>query len=501
MNLKSTTGGNQARLSTKSTTGAISMNVSRTGGSMMLAQSTQSAGFSGLVQRASMSLGAKYGGLTSSISNFSSKMVGGSSKRTNTMVMSAKTQHQFKIESPQHRSSVAMKATSLDDVKVEGVASEPQEGWADMLFYSKKYDNLENLPHYNGNAFKVELMKNAKVLSTPGRGILASDESNGTCGKRFEDIGLENTEENRRKYREMLFSTPGLQEYISGAIMFDETARQSTAEGKRFTELQTENGILPGIKLDVGVALIEGTDDETYTQGLDGLGPRCAEYYAMGCRFAKWRAVVKINDNCPSELAITETAHSLARYAQICQHNGLVPIVEPEVLSDGTHDIKKCAEVSERVYNAVMNELITQGVLLEGMLLKPNMVLEGAQCPDGPATPEEVAYYTVRTLNRTITPAVPGITFLSGGQSSERAAANLSAINNMKEIKHPWTLSFSFGRALQKETLQAWEGKDENIGAAHEKFTGVCKAMSLAGLGKFEGGLSQDSSYVANYKY
>lgn len=371
-----------------------------------------------------------------------------------------------------------------------------------MLFYSRKYDRLADLPHYQGNNFKEELMKNAKILSTEGRGILASDESNGTCGKRFEDIGLENTEENRRRYRELLYTAPGLSEYISGAIMYDETARQSTKDGKKFTQLQTESGILPGIKVDVGVALIEGTNDETYTQGLDGLSGRTAEYYSMGCRFAKWRAVLKIDDDgCPSDLAITEQAHALARYAMICQHNGLVPIVEPEVLSDGTHDIKKCAEISEKVYNAVMNQLITQGVLLEGMILKPNMILEGAQSKGGPATPEEVAYYTVRTLNRTITPAVPGITFLSGGQSEERAAANLSAINNMKEIKHPWTLSFSFGRAIQKETLQAWNGKDENIAAAHEKLLSVCKAMSMAGLGKFEGGLSQDSSYVANYKY
>ena len=397
--------------------------------------------------------------------------------------------HQFTIKngSTPPRSSVTMSA-SADSVPttVDNRVSPPQEGWADMLFYSRKYDRLSDLPHYEGNKYTDELMQNAKLLSTEGRGILASDESNGTCGLRFESIGLENTEENRRRYRELLYTAPGLSEYISGAIMYDETARQSTKDGKRFNDLLTENNMLPGIKVDVGMALIEGTNDESYTQGLDGLSSRTAEYYSMGCRFAKWRAAIKITeDGCPSDLAITETAHSLARYAQICQNNGLVPIVEPEVLSDGTHDIKKCAEISEKVYNAVMNQLITQGVLLEGMILKPNMILEGAQSEGGPATPEEVAYHTVRTLNRTITPAVPGITFLSGGQSEERAAANLSAINNMKEIKHPWTLSFSFGRAIQKETLLVWDGKDENIKASHEKLLSVCKAMSMAGQGKF----------------
>jgi fructose-bisphosphate aldolase class I len=208
-----------------------------------------------------------------------------------------------------------------------------------------------------------------------------------------------------------------------------------------------EKGILTGIKVDTGMVLIEGTDDETQTQGLDGLAKRAAAYYEMGARFAKWRAVIKITDDCPSEVAITETAHSLARYGMICQHNGLVPIIEPEVISDGKHDIVKCAEVSEKVFNAVMYELITQGLLLEGLILKPNMVTEGSEFGKE-ATPEEVAFYTVRTLSRTITPAIPGITFLSGGQSEERACKNLSAINKLAVVKHPWSMSFSFGRAL-----------------------------------------------------
>lgn len=327
------------------------------------------------------------------------------------------------------RASVVMNAANTSDAPtVSGEAVTPQKDYQDMIFLSQTYDHHRDMPHYAGNQYKEELMKNAKYLSTPGKGILASDESNGTCGKRFESIGLENTEENRRRYREMLYTTPGLSEFTVGAIMYDETARQSTAEGKRFCDVLTENGVLPGIKVDTGVMLIQGTKDESATTGLDGLSKRCAEYYEMGCRFAKWRAVLKIDDGCPSEQAIMETAHSLARYATICQHNGLVPIVEPEVLSDGVHDIKKCAEISEKVLTIVMSQLNKQHVLLEGMILKPNMVLEGAQSGKE-ASPQEVGFYTVRTLSRTIPPAIPGITFLSGGQSEERACNNLNAIN------------------------------------------------------------------------
>lgn len=261
--------------------------------------------------------------------------------------------------------------------------------------------------------------------------------------------------------------------------------------------------MLPGIKVDIGVFPIQGTVDEGQTMGLDGLADRCKEYYEMGCRFAKWRCVLKIDDETgrPSDLAITEAAHGLARYAQTCQRNGLVPIVEPEIVSDGKHDIQKCAEVSEKIFTVVMHELQTQGVLLEGMILKPNMCLEGAQSGKE-ASPEEVAYYTVRTLSRTISPAIPGITFLSGGQSEDRACANLNAINKMVDVKHPWTLSYSFGRALQTETLKLWAGKDENVKKAQEKLLSISKACSQAGLGQLEGGdLSKDGTYVANYKY
>lgn len=232
---------------------------------------------------------------------------------------------------------------------------------------------------YEGLKYTEELMKNAKHLSSAGRGILASDESNGTCGKRFEAIGVENTEQNRNDYRELLYTVEGLEKFVSGAIMYDETIRQKDHKGVPFPKVLGDVGILTGIKVDTGISVIEGTNDETVTNGLDGLGARAAEYYEMGARFAKWRAVLKITpDGCPSDVAITETAHSLARYAQICQHNGLVPIVEPEILTDGTHDIKTCAKVSEKVFNAVMNELVTQRIMLEGMLLKPNMITSGA---------------------------------------------------------------------------------------------------------------------------
>lgn len=345
-------------------------------------------------------------------------------------------------------------------------------------------------------------MQNAKILSSSGKGILASDESNGTCGKRFEAIGVENTEKNRNDYREMLYSTPNLKNYVSGCIMYDETIRQKGKDGRTLVKILADEGILTGIKVDTGITVIEGTNDETVTNGLDGLSTRASEYYEMGARFAKWRAVLKITpDGCPSDVAITETAHSLARYAQICQHSGLVPIVEPEILTDGDHDIKTCARISEKVFNAVMNELITQQVLLEGMLLKPNMITSGAQAKEQ-AGPEEVAFFTVRTLGRTIPPAVPGITFLSGGQSEEKACLNLNAINKLAEVKHPWNMTYSFGRALQSSVMTIWGGKDENWKAAQDRLLDRCGACSSAALGTFEGGSgSTESDYVANYVY
>lgn len=296
-------------------------------------------------------------------------------------------------------------------------------------------------------SYKEELIENAKKLSRPGYGILAADESTGTIGTRFQKITVENNENNRRSYRELLFTTPDLEKYISGVILFEETLDQATADGVNFGQLLTSKGILPGIKVDKGLVVVGGTNDESATTGLDGLADRAKKYYEKGARFAKWRAVLKIGDGRPSELSITETAHSLARYASICQDNGLVPIVEPEILSDGTHDIEECARHSERVFGAVMKQLIDHHLILEGLLLKPNMITPGATSTVK-ATPAQIAWLTVRTLSRTIVPAVPGIMFLSGGQSEEDASLNLNEMNKLENIKKPWSLSFSYGRAL-----------------------------------------------------
>lgn len=283
--------------------------------------------------------------------------------------------------------------------------------------------------------------------------------------------------------------------------MFDETVRDSCKDGKKFTEVLRGRGIHCGIKVDTGIINIGGTNEETATQGLDGLGKRCAEYYEMGCRFAKWRAVLKIGNGCPSDVAIRENAHNLARYGSICQQNGLVPIIEPEILQDGDHDIDTCAAVSERVFSAVMQELFNQRLLIEGLLLKPNMVTPGASAAKR-NTSEEIAWYTVRTLSRTIVPALPGVTFLSGGQSEEDASLNLNAMNKITGCARPWALTFSYGRALQSSVLKAWEGKAENVAAAQAALLTRAKANGDAAQGKYAGGTgSKDSDFVANYRY
>jgi len=350
--------------------------------------------------------------------------------------------------------------------------------------------------------FKDILMATAKAITRPGYGILAADESTGTIGKRFAPINVENTEPNRRIYRELLFTTPDIESHISGVIMFEETLDQETKDGKNFVELLTEKNIVAGIKVDKGVAIIGGTEDETATQGLDGLAARCAEYYAKGCRFAKWRSVLKIDvaKNCPSDIAISENAHGLARYASICQDNGLVPIVEPEVLCDGTHTIEECAEASERVFAGVIKALHDQKVFLEGALLKPNMITPGKSCPEK-ATPGDVAFFTVRTLSRTIPAAIPGIHFLSGGQSEEEASQNLNAMAKLEDVPKPWYLSFSYGRALQASCLKSWVGKDENIEAAQKTLIERAKGNGDATIGKYEGGGSTEDLYVKKYVY
>ncbi|KAL4434288.1 hypothetical protein ABPG75_000729 [Micractinium tetrahymenae] len=336
------------------------------------------------------------------------------------------------------------------------------------------------------NPFAEELKATAKYIAQRGRGILASDESNATTGKRLESVGVENTEDNRRDWRQLLYTAPGLGQYISGAIMFEETLYQKARDGTQFVDVLKGQGIVPGIKVDTGLQVLPGTDGETATQGLDNLGARCEAYYKQGARFAKWRAVLKISEGAgPSSQAILENAHGLARYAQIAQANGLVPIVEPEVtLGPGSYSIEETAYWSERVYSCVMRMLNEYDVMLEGILLKPNMCLPGLDAP--PASPAEVAKYTVRTMLRTIPAAVPGIHFLSGGMSEEESTLNLQALQEACP-NAPWSLTFSYGRALQSSTLKTWAGREENWDKAQQILLALAKANSEAQLGQFKG--------------
>lgn len=336
------------------------------------------------------------------------------------------------------------------------------------------------------STYADELVATAAAMSVPGKGVLAADESTGTIGKRFDGIGVENVEENRRAYRELLFTTDGFEKYCSGVIMFEETLFQSCKDGTAFVDLLKSKGVIPGIKVDKGVVPLPGnTRGETTTSGLDGLGERCAKYYAQGARFAKWRAVLTIGDTLPSPQCLDDNARCLARYAAICQQNGLVPIVEPEILTDGAHGIDKCAEVTERVLSCVFAHLAQHGVMLEGMILKPNMVTPGAQSNAG-ASRAEVAAATVTALRRTCPAAVPGVLFLSGGQSEEDATAHLDAMNkgDARGKTHPWTLSFSYGRALQTSCLKAWFGNESNVAAAQAALLRVSEANSKASLGQ-----------------
>ncbi len=297
----------------------------------------------------------------------------------------------------------------------------------------------------------------ARALVPPGKGILAADESPSTIGGRFAAIGVANTEEERRRYRQLLFTTPGLGEFISGVILFDETIRQHADDGMPFVEVLARRGIIPGIKVDTGAKPLAGSPGERVTEGLDGLRERLAEYARLGARFAKWRAVIAIEGaRLPTRLAIAANAHALGRYAALCQEAGLVPIVEPDVLTDGDHSIERCAEVTEATLHAVFDALDEHRVRVEGLLLKPSMVLSGAACPH-PAGVQAVAEATVRCLRRTVPAAVPGIVFLSGGQRDDRATAHLDAMNRLAG-SHPWELSFSYARALQAPVLAVWRG-------------------------------------------
>eukprot|EP01018_Ginkgo_biloba_P013460 Gb_35952 [translate_table: standard] len=349
-------------------------------------------------------------------------------------------------------------------------------------------------------AYSDELVKTAKTVASPGRGILAMDESNATCGKRLASIGLENTEANRQAYRQLLVSAPGLGQYISGAILFEETLYQSTTDGKKMVDILVEQNVVPGIKVDKGLVPLAGSNDESWCQGLDGLASRCAAYYQQGARFAKWRTVVSI-PNGPSELAVKEAAWGLARYAAISQDNGLVPIVEPEILLDGDHGIDRTFEVAQKVWAEVFFYLAMNKVLFEGILLKPSMVTPGAECKER-ATPETVADYTLKLLRRRVPPSVPGIMFLSGGQSEVEATLNLNAMN---QAPNPWHVSFSYARALQNTCLKTWGGRPENVQAAQTTLLIRAKANSLAQLGKYSAeGESEESKkgmFVKGYTY
>lgn len=327
-----------------------------------------------------------------------------------------------------------------------------------------------------------ELNRIAHQLIASRRGILAADESTGTIEKRFKAIGIVNTEENRRAYREMLFATPGVAEFISGVIMYDETIRQKTAAGEPFPALQNRLGIVPGIKVDKGAKPLAGSPGETITEGLDGLRERLQDYHVLGARFAKWRAVIDIAAGIPTEYCIRANAQALARYATLCQEAGLVPIVEPEVLMDGAHTIERCAEVTTATLKAVFDELSVHRVALEGMLLKPNMVISGMKCPNQ-AGVEQVAHETVRVLKRHVPAAVPGIVFLSGGQSAELATAHLNAMNALGTP--PWALSYSYGRALQAPALAAWKGQAESIAAGQKAFQHRARCNSAACAGGY----------------
>jgi fructose-bisphosphate aldolase, class I len=328
-----------------------------------------------------------------------------------------------------------------------------------------------------------QLVKVAQAMVQPGKGILAADESSGTIQKRFDAIGVVSTADSRRDYREMMFRTAtAMREHISGVILFDETIRQNAADGTPLVKLIEQAGSIPGIKVDAGAKPLPGCPGETITEGLDGLAGRLAEYYKLGARFAKWRGVIEIADGIPSRTAVLTNAHALARYAALCQEANIVPIVEPEILMDGGHDIARCAEVTEWVLREVFRELAKQRVVLEGIVLKPNMAIAGKKSPKQ-ASVQEVAETTIRILKRTVPSAVPGIAYLSGGQSDEEATAHLDAMNRMGGF--PWKMTFSYGRALQAAPQKAWSGKPENIAAGQKAFAHRARMNSLASRGEW----------------
>jgi len=329
-----------------------------------------------------------------------------------------------------------------------------------------------------------ELISTAKMLVANHKGILAMDESLPTCNKRFAKLGIPQSEEYRRAYRELIITTPGLGESISGAILFDETIRQKTKYGIPMINEITDAGIIPGIKVDTGAKDLASRPGEKISEGLDGLRERLIEYYQMGARFAKWRAVITVSDGIPTRGAIEANAFTLARYAALCQETGLVPIVEPEVLMDGSHSMERCFDVTEEVLHTVFNQLYTQGVILEGMILKPNMVLPGLTCPKQESA-DDIADATMKCFLRAVPAAVPGITFLSGGQTTELASERLNAMNVRFKSQLPWELSFSYGRALQQPALEIWMGKEANVQKAQKALYHRAKCNFAARSGEY----------------
>lgn len=342
-------------------------------------------------------------------------------------------------------------------------------------------------------SFLAELNNTIRILATPGRGILAADESEATIGKRFAALKIETTEAMRRTWRDLLVTTPGISDFIAGVILFEETLYQKTQDGTPFPEKLRQLGILPGIKVDKGLTVLPNTQEEQTTQGLDRLGERLATYYADGARFAKWRAVYAISDSTPSTLAIQTNAESLARYAALCQANGIVPIVEPEVLLDGSHTLEHCAAVTESVLHAVFHALHHHGVSLEHTVLKPSMVISGKTCAKR-ADVNAVAAATLTVLKRTVPAAVPTINFLSGGQTSEEATAHLNAMHILSGGQLPWNLSFSYARALQEQAMKAWHGDASKIPAAQKVFYHRARLNSLASEGRYTEALENESS-------
>ena len=337
----------------------------------------------------------------------------------------------------------------------------------------------------------ADLEKVAAAMVAAGKGILAADESSGTIKKRFDKIGLECTVESRRGYRELLLATPGMAQSISGVIFYDETLRQKNSSGVLFTEMLTKLGVLPGIKVDTGAKPLAGFPGETITEGLDGLRERLMEYRQLGARFAKWRAVIDIGAGIPSAFAIQANAHALARYAALCQEQDIVPIVEPEVLMDGAHTLERCEEVTDAVLAEVFQQLGAHRIHLEGMVLKPNMVISGKKCPQR-ASPEQVAAATVRCLKRHVPSAVPGIAFLSGGQSPAEASLHLSLMNTLGSL--PWQLTFSYGRALQDAALNAWGGKPASVESGQRELAKWARLNSLACRGQFKAGMEAQAA-------